>query len=194
MTALSYAVSSLRHMVADAWRIGATHCLSIGDASAPAPATPVPVALEAEARKEAGARGDLHVVLQFSDVCRTASPEGPQRSHVEQIVKFAQGIDDHDRVLIHCAAGISRSTAAAWIADMEFRHRRGTTHGLELFTQCREELQRRRPIAMPNPIMMSHYLEMLHDRGLARDVTPAALTALRFHGTGFEDIEDDLDP
>lgn len=59
---------------------------------------------------------------------------------------------------------------------------RGAEPGLELFSLCRESLREIRPIAMPNPVMMQLYLDILHGMDLARDVKARDLTALRFSG------------
>lgn len=49
-----------------------------------------------------------HGVWMFQD---SNNSYGPQLSHVEEMIEF--GID-HDDLLVHCHAGISRSTATAW--------------------------------------------------------------------------------
>lgn len=53
--------------------------------------------------------------LEFFDVTGSELREyGPQPSDVEQVVKFAQAIQhEGGKLLVHCGAGISRSSAAA---------------------------------------------------------------------------------
>lgn len=56
-----------------------------------------------------------HLILAFHDI--TDPPSGgmvpPAREDVAKILAFAEGIEEADEVLVHCAAGISRSSAAA---------------------------------------------------------------------------------
>lgn len=53
--------------------------------------------------------------LDFHDVTEDTDLEfGPRANHVKTVIEFAREIQHQDGVLlIHCAAGISRSTAAA---------------------------------------------------------------------------------
>lgn len=56
-----------------------------------------------------------HLILHFHDITGPPAGDvyGPSRKDVEDILEFAEDIEqDHD-VLVHCAAGISRSSAAA---------------------------------------------------------------------------------
>lgn len=56
-----------------------------------------------------------HLLLAFHDI--TDPPSGgmvpPSRKDVEKILAFAENIEPEHEVLVHCAAGISRSSAAA---------------------------------------------------------------------------------
>jgi predicted protein tyrosine phosphatase len=60
---------------------------------------------------------DRHLRLSMNDICEPA--EGlvlPCEEHVADLVQFALGWDREAPLLIHCWAGISRSTAAAFIS------------------------------------------------------------------------------
>jgi predicted protein tyrosine phosphatase len=60
---------------------------------------------------------DRHLRLDMNDICEPA--EGlvlPCEEHVADLVQFALDWDRKAPLLIHCWAGISRSTAAAFIA------------------------------------------------------------------------------
>ena len=60
---------------------------------------------------------DRHLFITVSDI--TEATEGmilPAHSHVEQLLAFVRGWDRAAPMVIHCYAGISRSTAAAFIA------------------------------------------------------------------------------
>jgi len=59
-----------------------------------------------------------HLVLHFHDISVNPGKGDftkPGRDHVKAIIKFAKDIDEDSEVLCHCAAGISRSSAAALI-------------------------------------------------------------------------------
>lgn len=57
---------------------------------------------------------DVHLIVNFDDVdFNKADKIMPQMAHVEQILDFSGSFTPTDRVLIHCHAGISRSTAIA---------------------------------------------------------------------------------
>ena len=60
---------------------------------------------------------DCHLLIWVSDIAEPA--EGmilPGRDHVEQLLSFVRGWDRAAPMVIHCYAGISRSTAAAFIS------------------------------------------------------------------------------
>lgn len=178
MNGLDYRVSSLRDMAVAAAESGATACLSICDPNAAAPLTPPNVGVS------------RHLVLGFADLYKPGGRSGPTAGHIHAIVDFVRGLRPAERVLIHCHAGISRSTAAAWIGDLETRAAAGATIDLALFRTSRDELAERRPVAVPNPIMMQLYLGLLHERGLALDVESRDLTDMRFVGLGALDFDD----
>jgi predicted protein tyrosine phosphatase len=78
------------------------HVVSIND-----PETPPPETLEGHRARK--------LVLYFYDVLGSTSrwPEAPTKEDVHAIIRFARGIKVGDPTLVHCAAGISRSSAAA---------------------------------------------------------------------------------
>lgn len=60
---------------------------------------------------------DRHCVVGVSDIAEPLDGHvPPAEAHVRQILDFAQAWDRERPLLIHCYAGISRSTAAAYIA------------------------------------------------------------------------------
>ena len=85
-----------------------THVLSILD-----PQTPVPRAFERYAALR------RHWVLRFHDVSAAiGDARPPEQADVEQILAFAAELQDgapKAHLLVHCHAGVSRSTAAAAI-------------------------------------------------------------------------------
>ena len=63
-----------------------------------------------------------HLILHFHDISQANSPSSqlagflpPEQQDVQHIIKFAEDMDSSSEVLCHCAAGISRSSAAALI-------------------------------------------------------------------------------
>ena len=86
-----------------------THLLGILD-----PPTPTPIIYEHDPESRA------MLLLRFQDI-DTGQPDGPTIEHVVKIITFADRVRRaHQtapaRLLIHCHAGISRSTASAYIA------------------------------------------------------------------------------
>jgi len=86
-----------------------THLLGILD-----PPTPEPVIYAHEPQSRAT------LLLRFQDI-DVVQPDGPTIEHVVKIITFAdQARRSHEsapaRLLVHCHAGISRSTASAYIA------------------------------------------------------------------------------
>lgn len=85
-----------------------THVISIND---PGEYPPAPL------KKRWGEQ----LILSFHDISRKEKTSGyddftaPGRDDVLRIIKFAGSIDSSSEVLCHCAAGISRSSAAALI-------------------------------------------------------------------------------
>ena len=60
---------------------------------------------------------EKHLALNFSDITvETVGHTLPNESHVEKLLAFARRWDQTAPLLIHCFAGVSRSTAAAFIA------------------------------------------------------------------------------
>jgi predicted protein tyrosine phosphatase len=101
---------------------------------------------------------DRHLRLAMNDICE---PQPglvlPCGSHVTDLIGFARGWDRQAPLLIHCWAGISRSTAAAFIALCAL-NREGSEQELAW------ALRRASPTAYPNRLLVA-----LADEALARD-------------------------
>ena len=106
MTLPSLTISSYDHAENLLSTIGDrfTHVISIND-----PEEPPPSPLQ----KHQG----THLILHFHDISEARFALGgytmPERQDVQRIIKFAEDLDSSSEVLVHCAAGISRSSAAA---------------------------------------------------------------------------------
>ena len=87
--------------------------------------------------------------LSFNDIVTPS--EGlvaPNPQHIEQLLEFLEGWDRRSPLLIHCWAGVSRSTAAGYIAAT-LRDGPGSE------TALAERLRRRAPFATPNSLIVA---------------------------------------
>ena len=100
---------------------------------------------------------DRHLRLSMNDICE---PQPglllPHENHVSDLVQFARDWDRQAPLLIHCWAGISRSTAAAFISLCALN-----PEGTEL--EAAWALRRASPTAYPNRLLVA-----LADETLAR--------------------------
>ena len=67
--------------------------------------------------RPAGIAAERHLYLAVSDIIAPMPGEVlPEDSHLDQLLAFARAWDRAEPMLIHCFAGVSRSTAAAFIS------------------------------------------------------------------------------
>jgi predicted protein tyrosine phosphatase len=99
-------------------------------------ATPVP-------RPEA-VRAEDHLFLGFNDILEPADGMvAPSEEHVREIIRWAREWDRAHPMVVHCYAGISRSTAAAYISALALNE------DLDEFKLARE-IRKRARTATPN--------------------------------------------
>jgi predicted protein tyrosine phosphatase len=139
---------------------GVTHVLSILD-----PAFPDPVALEAFTTRQ-------RLALRFHDVIdEREGAIAPQAADVERLLRFGRELDqaqpERPYLLVHCHAGVSRSTAAMFLLLAQARPDRPAAEALAAL--CRV-----RPGAWPNLRLVEHGDALLGRRG-------ELLAALRAH-------------
>lgn len=99
-----------------------------------------------------------HLILGMDDI--TMPMDGyiiPADEHVRRLLDFVRGWDRAKPMVVHCFAGISRSTAGAYVAACALNARRDEM-------AIARELRRASPTATPNPRIVS-----LADRMLGRD-------------------------
>jgi len=96
-------VCALRHIPEVLARIGASHLISAINADL-VPDTPAGLAVERHLKL------DMHDIIETQD-----GAKAPAEEHVAQLIEFAYSWDRAAPLLIHCYAGLSRSTAAAFI-------------------------------------------------------------------------------
>ncbi len=119
---------------------------------------------------------DRHLRLAFHDV-HTAAPGVtlPSATHIAQLLAFLDAWDASESLLVHCRAGIGRSTATAFVAAC---HRNPRTSELTIAV----ELRRVAPLARPNETLIR-----LADEAMKRHGRMAA--AIADTGRGLEWID-----
>lgn len=87
----------------------------------------------------------LHA-FNFEDTGSSAHPEAPSEQHIKRLLNLYSSISVEQNILFHCYAGVSRSTAAAFI----FAVAKGVP-----YQQSFEFLEKiRGPIICPNQLMV----------------------------------------
>jgi predicted protein tyrosine phosphatase len=85
--------------------------------------------------------------LVFADLIE--GPDCPTEDHIRDIIGLADSLRNHTgKVLVHCEAGVSRSSATALIMYAYL-------FGAGREQEALERVLRQRPIARPNPLMIS---------------------------------------
>jgi predicted protein tyrosine phosphatase len=107
---------------------------------------------------EAAFDAEHRLDLRFNDI---ATPRerliAPSAEHVAALLAFAEGWTGARPLLIHCWAGVSRSTAAAYVVACA-----RTAPGRE--GEWAARLRDAAPTATPNPLIVAH-ADCLLDRG-----------------------------
>jgi predicted protein tyrosine phosphatase len=135
-------VSSLSKLNETVSAVGASHVVTLINA-ATAVETPPGIAAE------------RHLTLAMSDI--TAEMAGhviPASEHVERLLGFVHDWDRQNPIVVHCWAGISRSTAGAYIAVCALRPERDEG-------EIAERLRALSPSATPNARLVALADEIL---------------------------------
>ena len=99
-----------------------------------------------------------HLRVQMDDVNEAMDGfVAPSEHHVEQVLDFVRGWDRAAPLVVHCYAGISRSTASAFAAVCMLNPNRDEI-------SIARQIRAASPIASPNRLFVS-----LADRALGRD-------------------------
>jgi predicted protein tyrosine phosphatase len=99
-----------------------------------------------------------HLKVQFDDI--TEAMDGfvaPSEVHVEKVLNFVRGWDRRAPLVVHCYAGISRSTASAFAAACMLNPHRDEV-------SIARQIRAASAIAQPNRLIVS-----LADKALGRD-------------------------
>jgi len=95
-----------------------------------------------------GVEADNHLHIEVDDIAgRIGGYIAPDRDHVDLLLEFVRDWDRQSSMLVHCFAGISRSTAAALITMAVFNP------GREF--EAARLLRQRAPHAQPNRRMVA---------------------------------------
>ena len=121
-----------------------------------------------------------HLVLEFNDI-----PEerqgflAPSCEHVLQILEFGRSVPSPAPLLVHCWAGVSRSTAAAYMIACD---QLPTIHEAWLAAYLRDVS----PVATPNPrlVALADSLLQRHER-MTRAIAQIGRGAETFEGNCF---------
>lgn len=131
------------------------------------------------AHPELGLAAPRHLKLNFHDITEeTEGLEPPMPAHVARILDFVSGWKgEASPLLIHCWAGISRSTASAYAAMCMLHPQRDEA-------ELAAELRAHSPVATPNRRMVAFADEMLGRKGRMT----AAIDAIGRGADAFEGV------
>lgn len=160
-------VSSLAHLPETVASHNASHIVTLINA-------------DTHVERPASVAADDHLFLGFNDI--VAPLDGmtpPSESHVETLLEFAGNWDRAAPMVIHCFAGISRSTAAAYICALALNP--------ELDERAHaQELRRRAPTATPNSLLIRYADQILRRDGrMIRAIEEIGRGEDAFGGTPF---------
>ena len=96
-----------------------------------------------------GVEADNHLWLQMDDIADPIDGMiAPSEEHVDRLVKFATRWDRAQPLVVHCFAGISRSTAAAVMSACALAPERDET-------EIAMRIRNASPTASPNPRLVA---------------------------------------
>jgi len=105
-----------------------------------------------------GFHSSNHLFLDMDDVLDPTAILAPTRQQVERLLAWAKNLPQDSKLLIHCQAGVSRSTAAALAIKVQ-------ELGVDRIDEAVTWLLRIRPQACPNPIIMQYADDLLQANG-----------------------------
>jgi predicted protein tyrosine phosphatase len=121
-----------------------------------------------------------HLILSLHDIAEAR--EGmtpPGQAHVETLLRFASDWDRTKPIVVHCYAGISRSTASAYIIAAALAPHRDEQ-------ELAATLRRLSPSATPNPLLIAHADAVLgRDGRMVRAIQSIGRGADAFEGVPF---------
>jgi predicted protein tyrosine phosphatase len=120
-----------------------------------------------EVERPMGIAPERHLYLAVSDIIEpTPGQVLPGASHLDELLRFVLAWDRAAPMVIHCFAGVSRSTAAAYVATCAL------APGRDEFAVARA-LRAASPTASPNPRLVALADDKLGRRGRMREAIAA---------------------
>jgi predicted protein tyrosine phosphatase len=133
---------------------------------------------EREALRGNGVKPEDHLWLEMDDIAEEMDGMiAPSEQHVEQLLAFLKRWDRAQPMVVHCYAGISRSTAAAFIAACAISPERSEA-------EIAARLRAASPTAYPNRRLVA-----LADRYLKRGGKMTAAIETMGFGVGAYEVE-----
>jgi predicted protein tyrosine phosphatase len=96
--------------------------------------------------------------LDMDDVISETADAAPKREQVEQLLDWAKKLPSNAHLLVHCHAGVSRSTAAALAIKVQ-------ELGVDKVNEAIDWLLETRPVACPNPVITKFADDLLGANG-----------------------------
>ena len=112
---------------------------------------------ESVSRLVAGLFPHASLHLAFFDDISMETPYGPSEQDIRMILEFGKRLGPQDRLLVHCLAGVSRSSACAFSLACQCTDPGDAARVLAL-------LRANRPFIMPNTLIV-RYADALLGRG-----------------------------
>lgn len=139
-------VCSLAHLPGTVQATGASHVITV-------------MADVAQVKRPPSIHRDRHLVISMDDIIEEAEGfTAPALDHVERVLDFGRSWDRAAPMVIHCYAGISRSTASAFaIACALNPNRREDEIALRIRSAS--------PFAHPNRLIVTHADRLLGREG-----------------------------
>lgn len=113
--------------------------------------------------------------LDMDDVISEDADAAPKREQVIKLLDWAKELPADSHLVVHCHAGVSRSTAAALAIKVQ-------ELGVDRLKDAIDWLLEARPQACPNPVITKHADEILGAKGelhaAAEEVASAKLLSL----------------
>lgn len=96
--------------------------------------------------------------LDMDDVISETADSAPKREQVERLLDWVKKLPNDAHLVVHCYAGVSRSTAAALAIKVQ-------ELGIDRLPEAIDWLLEARPQACPNPVITKHADDLLGAKG-----------------------------
>ena len=165
-------VCSLAHLPGTVQETGASHVITV-------------MANVAQVRRPASILADNHLLISMDDIIEEADGfTAPAIAHVERVLAFGRSWNRSAPMVVHCYAGISRSTASAFAIACALNPHRSEA-------QIAQQIRSASACAFPNRLIVSHADSLLgRDGRLIRALAEMGPGDLTVEGRPFRiDIE-----